>query len=137
MDSREKKSLTEKATKLMGRVNNTEFVAQVGTILTKNNGQLSVYLTQKRLTASLESTEDKINDLSSNVAEYPPEYAVNEQKYPVLVRISLGDKKTKISTVVEPENLDSFWTEYSQALKNGFIGLRRKEKKKAKRSKKL
>lgn len=120
----------------MGRLNNTEFISQVNTILTSNNGKSSLYLTQKRLTVPLETSPNApITDLSSNVVEHSSAYATNDQKYPVLIRVTLGEKKSKISTVVEPENLDTFWTEYTQVLKTGFVGLKRKEKKKAKKSK--
>lgn len=120
----------------MGRLNNTEFLAKVTDVLTSNEGKSSVYFTQKRLSLTLEpATPNNINDLSSNVVDHPKEFPTNTTSYPVLIRFTLGDKKSKVSTVIEPEDLDKFWSEYAQILKTGFVGLKKKEKKKAKKSK--
>lgn len=122
----------------MGRLNNKEFLARITNELTSNEGKSSVYFTQKRLSLTLEpATPNNINDLSSNVVEHPKEFPSNSETYPVLIRFTLGEKKLKISTVIEPENLDRFWSEYAQILKTGFVGLKKKEKKKAKKSKVL
>lgn len=120
----------------MGRINNAEFLSQVSAALLSNEGKSSVYLTQKRLTASLESPpQSELADLSSNVVDHPEKYPTNTEKYPVLMRFTTGEKKSKISTVVQAGDLDSFWTEYTQALKTGFVGLKKKDKKKLKKSK--
>ncbi|PVH14467.1 uncharacterized protein CXQ87_002608 [Candidozyma duobushaemuli] len=120
----------------MGRLNNAEFISKVEAILASNEGKSSVYFTQKRLSTPLEKESiDSVKDLSSNVVEHPTAYPTNTQSYPVLIRATLGKKDSKISTVVEPANLDAFWSEYAQVLKTGFVGLKKKEKKKAKKSK--
>lgn len=120
----------------MGRLNNTEFISKVSELLASNEGQSSVYFTQKRLSVPLEKEPiENVKDLSTNVVEHPAAYTKNTQTYPVLIRATLGKKESKISTVVEATNLDTFWLEYAQVLKTGFIGLKRKEKKKAKKSK--
>lgn len=120
----------------MGRLNNAEFISKVESLLASNEGKSSVYFTQKRLATPLEKeTIDLVKDLSSNVVEHTPAYPTNTQNYPVLIRATLGKKESKISTVVEPANLDTFWLEYAQALKAGFVGLKKKEKKKTKKSK--
>lgn len=120
----------------MGRLNNSDFLSKVNDELSANEGKSSVYFTQKRLSLTLEpATSDNINDLSSNVVNHPSTFVSNTQTYPVLIRFTRGDKKSKISTVVEPANLDKFWNEYAQILKNGFVGLKKKEKKKSKKLK--
>lgn len=124
----------------MGRLDNGEFIKQFESVLSKNNGKSSVYLTQKRLTPALDiEPTEPLGDLPTNVVEIDSVPA-NTQSYPVLVRISLNGKeksdkkdKIKLSTVVEPAHLEEFWTDYAQAVKNGFIGLKKKEKKKAKK----
>lgn len=114
----------------MGRLNNSDFLQKVNDELSSNAGKSSVYLTQKRLSLTLEPpTAENINDLSSNVVQHPNDFPTNTQTYPVLIRFTSGDKKSKLSTVVEPADLDKFWTEYAQILKNGFVGLKKKEKK--------
>lgn len=119
----------------MGRLNNTEFIARVGDLLTLNDGKSSVYFTQKRLSVPLDKAPlDQVNDLSSNTVEHPSNFKTNTDTYPVLLRVTQGPKESKISTVVEPENLDLFWLEYTQVLKTGMVGLKKREKK-AKKSK--
>ncbi|EGV65234.1 hypothetical protein PSN45_002627 [Yamadazyma tenuis] len=128
----------------MGRLNNGEFLTQVGDILTQNDGKSSIYLTQKRLSPALDLDEpdvnegvESINDLSSNVVEH--KFKSNTQEYPILIRIALGSngskQKVKLSTVVEINNLDQFWSDYSSVIKAGFVGLKKKEKKKSKKNK--
>lgn len=115
----------------MPRLSNKEFLSQLQTGLTENAGSSSVYLTQKRLVASLESApKDQLTDLSSNVIQHPDTYPQNTRTYSILIRCTRGTKDSKISTVVEPENLDSFWNDYTTVLKSGFGGLRKKDKKK-------
>lgn len=134
----------------MVKLNNAEFLERLSVILLQNDGKSSVYFTQKRLSPSL-NTEDAnqdIHDLSSNV--FPStSFQSNNQSYGILIRATINsgkkasekvpDKgalaKTKISTVVETSNLDKFWKEYTQQLKNGFVGLKKKERKKKKTSK--
>lgn len=131
----------------MGRLNNFEFLSKLSDILTSNNGESSVYLTQKRLTSTLPIDEPKssISDLSSNVIKADG-FDENTTTYPILIRISMnGEKtkpgkskgKTKLSTVVETNSLDQFWTEYVQVIKNGFVGLKKKDKKKNKKTGKV
>lgn len=134
----------------MGRLNNTEFLTQLTSILEKNNGASSIYVTQKRLSPALDleeespSTEGKFTDLSTNVSDITSA-TENTTKYPILVRISTNGAgsstksksklKQKISTIVENELLDQFWSDYINVIKNGFTGLKKKEKKKSKKSK--
>ncbi|ODV78152.1 signal recognition particle, SRP9/SRP14 subunit [Suhomyces tanzawaensis NRRL Y-17324] len=126
----------------MTRLDNSEFLKQVAQILSTNDGKSSVYLTQKRLSASLPLEDTTgINDLSSNVIANDS-HPQNTEQYPVLIRIAMNGKdrkdkkdKTKLSTVVDNDRLDKFWTDYVQVIKNGFVGLKKKEKKKAKKGK--
>lgn len=59
--------------------------------------------------------------------------------YPILIRVTNGaskkDKKIKYSTVVENKDLEDFWKEYANVLKNGITGLKKKDKKKNKKKK--
>lgn len=126
----------------MGRLDNTEFLKQVGDLLSTNSGKSSVYLTQKRLSPTLPlELSTGITDLPTNVIENET-YPQNTATYPILIRISMNGKekkdkkdKVKLSTVVENDQLEHFWSDYVQVLKNGFVGLKKKEKKKAKTKK--
>lgn len=72
----------------------------------------SLYFTQKRLSP----------------AAVEPQEASKE--YPLLVRVAYttGGKKTKLTTEVDPANLDEFWKQYTEVMKLG-MGLKKKEKK--------
>ena len=59
--------------------------------------------------------------------------------YSILIRVTDSNKeksaRVKLSTVVEPENLDAFWNKYTNVLKAGFVGLKKKSKSKKKTKK--
>lgn len=127
----------------MGRLNNAEFLTQMSGMLTNNGGESSVYFTQKRLTPAMNTEEDentnKMNDLPSNVIQ-TEKFPENKKEYPVLIRVAMNTNrrvklKTKISTVVEIDQIDQFWIEYAQVMKSGFVGLKKKDKKKSKKGK--
>ncbi|CCE80057.1 Piso0_003154 [Millerozyma farinosa CBS 7064] len=128
----------------MGRLNNKEFLNEVKSLLETNNGESSVYFTQKRLKPALALNETEgIDDLASNVVDSKIG-SKNEQQYGILIRVaasssdkSAGSKKTKLSTVVETNQLDEFWNDYAQVLKAGLTGLKKKEKKKSKKTGKV
>ncbi|WLF80484.1 hypothetical protein PVL30_004266 [Lodderomyces elongisporus] len=135
----------------MTRLDNSQFLKQLNDLVVKNQGKSSIYLTQKRLstpdfttttTASKSSnTHDyKVpNDLPTNVIESNSREEIphNDETYPILIRIAMNSadnkklkkEKVKLSTVVEIAQLNQFWTEYIQVIKNGFVGLKKKEKK--------
>ncbi|CAH2353824.1 signal recognition particle subunit Srp14p [[Candida] railenensis] len=135
----------------MGRLSNTAFLAQLSDILEANSGNSSIYLTQKRLSPALDldppTSPSAFNDLPSNVIPQASGDNINTTKYPILVRISTGGagasrskkhsskQRSKLSTVVEHDTLDSFWSDYINVIKNGFVGLKKKEKKKSKKGK--
>ncbi|KAL6451574.1 SRP14 Signal recognition particle 14 kDa protein [Candida maltosa Xu316] len=119
----------------MTRLDNSNFLKELTKLVQQNNGKSSIYLTQKRLTA-----EPQSNDFPTNVIEND-QLPTNETTYPVLVRVSMNSSdnkkekqnKVKISTVIENNQLEQFWVDYIQILKNGFIGLKKKDKKKNKK----
>lgn len=61
----------------------------------------------------------------------------SNKTYPILIRITDGNKdkskKKKYSTTVDSENLIKFWKDYSQVIKLGATGLKKKEKSKKKK----
>lgn len=130
----------------MGRLNNSEFLKQLSELFNEENGGSSVLLTQKRLSIPLDLEEnssktnsEKINDLPSNVIKHSDEFPENTQSYPILIRVASKPKslkhKTKLSTVVEAENVEQFWLDYSQTVKKGVRDLKKKDKKKKKKNK--
>ncbi|CAN3353107.1 signal recognition particle subunit Srp14p [Diutina catenulata] len=126
----------------MTRLDNSEFLSQVGSLLADNNGKSSVYLTQKRLVAEVEPSTHPLGDLASNVVKDEPSAPENTTTYPVLVRVTMngtkrGDKsgKKKLSTVVEAPQMEEFWATYIGVLRDGMVGLKQTQKKKKKENK--
>lgn len=72
----------------------------------------------------------------------PEEVVENENSgpYSLLFRATDGktdkSKRIKISTVVDPQSLEEFWGLYTDCIKSGMSGLKKKDKKKQKKDKK-
>lgn len=111
---------------------------------TRTKGHGSVYLTQKRLIFDTSSAKPTL----IKVADDPLWDTHPEQPLPVLIRAcnNKSDKrpgtdrqdtqKIKLSTVVQPDDLDTFYARYAEACKAGMSGLKKRDKKKAKKVKK-
>lgn len=129
-----------------GHLSNDEFFAKLADLFEFNRkkGHGSVYLVQKRLshdTAAAPPTPTK-------VADDPLWDTHPETPLPVLIRASnnKSDKrpgtdrkdteKIKLSTVVQPDNLDTFFARYADACRAGMSGLKKRDKKKGKKDKK-
>ncbi|PRT54723.1 Signal recognition particle protein [Wickerhamiella sorbophila] len=100
------------------RLDNERFLSTLAVLLKTSSEQGSVYLEQKRL---IKTGPDTVIDAT-------------DAPYPLLFRATDGAKtkakRVKISTIVSPKDLDQFWQNYTDALKSGMAGLRRKDKKK-------
>ncbi|KAJ4320568.1 hypothetical protein N0V94_003326 [Neodidymelliopsis sp. IMI 364377] len=132
----------------MGRdhLSNDEFFTQLGNLFEHNRkkGHGSVYLTQKRLT--FDSTSTPVTP--TKVADDPLWDTHPEQPFPVLVRASnnRSDKKAEtdrqdvakivLSTVVQPDDIDTFYIRYAEACKAGMSSLKKRDRKKGKKDKK-
>lgn len=119
-----------------------QFFKQVTNLLAKKEGKSSLYITQKRLSYDIENSitdPEPYSDLGKDVKPILHENTPDLKKYCILIRVTDGNKdkllKTKLSTIVEPEKLDQFWTEYTNVLKTGFVGLKKKTKSKKKAKK--
>ncbi|KAF2273921.1 signal recognition particle, SRP9/SRP14 subunit [Westerdykella ornata] len=125
---------------------NDEFFKQLANLfeLNRTKGHGSVYLTQKRFTyrnVQLPSADKMIEDPLWDT--YHP-----EQPVPVLIRASNNDsskragterksvEKIKISTVVQPDQIEEFYARYAEACKAGMSGLKKRDRKKGKKDKK-
>ncbi|UNI17343.1 hypothetical protein JDV02_003692 [Purpureocillium takamizusanense] len=102
----------------------------------KGSDHGAVYLTQKRLSHG--------QDVPPPTRDRPfPDLSLS-QPTPVIVRASNGKSgkaksgKVKLSTIVEPHELDGFYTRYAEVCKAGMTALkpRDRSKKKAKARKK-
>lgn len=110
----------------------------------RKKGHGSVYLTQKRLAYETFPTPppEKVRDDPLWDTYHP------EQPVPVLVRAQNNKStkrkdtdrenvdKIKLSTVVQPDQIDAFYTRYAEACKTGMSGLKKRDRKKGKKDKK-
>lgn len=123
-----------------------QFFTQLGNLFEHNRkkGHGSVYLTQKRLTFDSTSTPAG----PTKVADDPLWDTHPENPLPVLIRASnnKSDKKAGtdrqdvakivLSTVVKPDDIDTFYIRYSEACKAGMSSLKKRDRKKGKDKKK-
>ncbi|KAL2868632.1 signal recognition particle 14 kDa protein [Aspergillus lucknowensis] len=119
-------------------LNHEEFFTSLTTLLTSTSQKArgSVYLTQKPL-LSTESTN------AEQQTSIPP---------PILIRATDGntnapnpkasssqgkekkkkESKVKLSTVVQPDELETFYTRYAEVCKAGMTGLKKRDRKQKK-----
>jgi signal recognition particle subunit SRP14 len=123
-----------------------QFFSQLANLFEYNRkkGHGSVYLVQKRLSYDTAAAPPS----STKVADDPLWDTHPENPVPVLIRASnnKSDKragtdrkdidKTKLSTVVQPDDLDAFYARYAEACRAGMSGLKKRDKKKGKKDKK-
>ncbi|KAK9236864.1 signal recognition particle, SRP9/SRP14 subunit [Lipomyces kononenkoae] len=118
-----------------GRLSNDEFLSRVGELFKTQHESGTVFLQQKRLT-EFDPVENKHNPRPHDLTDI----SGSDKTYPLLFRASNGasdkSKKIKYSTVVEADKLESFWKKYSDLVKGGVSGLKKKDKKKTKGKKK-
>jgi len=123
-------------------MSNDEFFAGLTKLIsdTQAKGHGSVYLTQKRLTydgstpAPGKSAGDGLQDLNP------------ENPLPVLVRATDGKsqgkdrtknrQKVKLSTVVQPDDIEAFFARYAEVCKAGMQSLKKRDRSKRKKTKK-
>ncbi|KAM4057987.1 signal recognition particle 14kD protein [Hirsutella rhossiliensis] len=115
-----------------------EFFDKLGELFHSRKGSDhgAIYLTQKRLTYN--------QDCPLPTADNPMPDLVSENPMPLIVRASNGKSKRqradklKLSTIVQPHDLDKFYTRYAEICKAGMTALkpRDRSKKKAKAKKK-
>ncbi|KAM5352126.1 hypothetical protein ACJ41O_004849 [Fusarium nematophilum] len=115
-----------------------QFFAKLGELFNHRKGSDhgAIYLTQKRVTYG--------QDLASPSEEEPSPDIHPSKPLPVIIRATNGQSKkdrsskVKLSTVVNPEDLETFYVRYADVCKTGMTALkpRDRSKKKAKAKKK-
>ncbi|CCU74988.1 signal recognition particle 14kD protein [Blumeria hordei DH14] len=115
-----------------GHLSHEDFFAQLSLLFEsprqKNHG--SVYLTQKPMTYNTTSPAQSKDSLAQDNHPTTP--------LPIIVRASNGkskekkDKKIKLSTIVEADSLEAFFTKYAEVCKGGMSGMKKRDRSKAK-----
>ncbi|KXX78539.1 Signal recognition particle subunit srp14 [Madurella mycetomatis] len=120
----------------MGHLTHDEFFSKLADLFTTNKAKAhgAVYLTQKRLTFPQDADAP-----AAPLADLAPAHPL-----PVLVRATNGKSKerraskVKLSTVVQPDELEAFYARYADVCKAGMAALKPRDrtKRKAKARKK-
>ncbi|KAF2766533.1 signal recognition particle, SRP9/SRP14 subunit [Teratosphaeria nubilosa] len=120
-----------------------DFFTQLASLIhaTQQKGHGAVYLTQKRLTFDTSASspsptkvqDDPLWDL------HPP------NPLPIIVRATDGKsqlkdrqknkEKVKLSTIVQPDDIESFYTRYAEVCKAGMQSLKKRDRSKRKKDK--
>ncbi|GAA5863755.1 hypothetical protein JCM3774_001147 [Rhodotorula dairenensis] len=120
-------------------LSNSEFLERLTALFAQRKHAGTVFLTQKRLTydaeASTSAASDvEMSDVASSSRTRDPASPPDDREWPLLMRATDGrgkkDTKVKISTTVQPADLEPFLASYSTLLRSSFAGgLRPKRKK--------
>ena len=121
----------------------TRLTALLTSTHTKSHG--SIHLTQKRL--SYDSSSSSSADSATGKHQDDPLWDLHPPNpLPLIIRATDGKsqskdrmknkEKVKLSTIVQPEDLDAFYARYAEVLKAGMTGLKRRDRSKRRKGKK-
>ncbi|KLJ07215.1 hypothetical protein EMPG_17297 [Blastomyces silverae] len=105
-------------------LSNDEFFTALKTLLTtqSTNARGSIFLTQKRLPPTSSSQLETTPSTSASPALAPA---------PVLVRATNGrhkEAKSKVSTIVQPDDIEGFFLKYAEVCKMGMVGMKKRDR---------
>ncbi|KAF4549037.1 putative signal recognition particle 14kD protein [Elsinoe fawcettii] len=128
-----------------GHASHEEFFTKLSELLASRaqEGHGSIWLTQKRLSHDTLEQPDPVK-----VADDPLWDTHPPNPLPILIRATDGkstvDKegkkknkdKVKLSTVVQPDDLEAFYARYAETCKAGMTALKKRDRSKRKKTKK-
>jgi len=105
---------------------------------TRHKEHGSVFLTQKRLShgSGLSSPSSPTNKPEDPFSDLHPAYPL-----PILIRATDGKskehrkEKVKLSTVVQPDDLESFYVRYAEVCKSGMQAMKKRDRSGRKKAK--
>ncbi|KAL8286519.1 hypothetical protein RQP46_004536 [Phenoliferia psychrophenolica] len=108
----------------MPLLSNADFLTQLQALFSAKQAKGAVFLTQKRLSYESPADDAVMQEASGS----------DEREWPCLLRATGGsqDKKTKLSTIVQPADYAAFTASYGTVLKGAMTSLRKKRKQKRK-----
>ncbi|KAE8449943.1 hypothetical protein EG329_007082 [Mollisiaceae sp. DMI_Dod_QoI] len=119
-----------------GHLSNDDFFLRLSELFDerrqKDHG--SIYLTQKRMAYG----EDTDVDSPESTVAQPFSDLSPAKPLPILIRATNGKskenraKKVKLSTIVEVDSLENFYSKYAEVCKLGMSGLKKRDRSKAK-----
>ncbi|SMQ51756.1 unnamed protein product [Zymoseptoria tritici ST99CH_3D7] len=128
---------------MAGHLSSDEFFTRLTTLLEKTQqaGHGSIYLTQKRLTFDTASAP---SPPTGKVADDPLWDTHPPNPLPIIVRATDGNSqskdrkkkdKVKLSTIVQPDDLETFFARYAEVCKTGMQSLKKRDRSKRKKDK--
>ncbi|OJD14858.1 hypothetical protein AJ78_04834 [Emergomyces pasteurianus Ep9510] len=110
-------------------LSNDEFFAALKSLLTTQSTKArgSIFLTQKRLPTTTTSPSSPSEDTTST----PTSRTLSPAPAPVLVRATNGKHKTaksKVSTIVQPDDIEGFFVRYAEICKTGMVGMKKRDR---------
>ncbi|EEH16958.2 hypothetical protein PABG_07045 [Paracoccidioides brasiliensis Pb03] len=118
-------------------VSNDEFFETLQSLLSKQSAQArgSIFLTQKRMpSASTNST----NSTSPSPSAADPSAPATLSLSPILIRATNGkhkSSKAKVSTVVQPGDIEGFFGRYAEVCRAGMVGMKKRDRSARKKGK--
>lgn len=115
---------------------NDKFLTKMAKAFEDSKTSKTVYLTMKRhsyTTKKIKAAEEASEKASGDAVMDADD---KDKEYPTLVRLTSGTK-TKLSTLVQPQDLDRFMVQYTNIIKINMDNLKKKERKKAAKAKKV
>jgi len=106
--------------KSTGLADKDTFLSRLGSLFEATKGTHAIWITHKRLTY-----EGEDSAMTS-----PPEEA-DEKEYPCIIKVTDG-KDFKLSTIINPDELEAFHASYGAILKSSMTTLKKRDKKKEK-----
>jgi signal recognition particle subunit SRP14 len=115
----------------------TQLTSLLKTQHTSKHG--SIYLTQKRLTYDFSTPSNSAKKVPDD-----PLWDLNPpEPLPILVRATNGKskkhrkagEKTKLSTIVQPDDIDGFFLRYADVCKKGMESMKKRDRSKKKKKK--
>ncbi|KAK5137964.1 hypothetical protein LTR08_005761 [Meristemomyces frigidus] len=127
---------------MAAHLSSDDFFTRLGSLLekTQQKGHGAVYLTQKRLTFDNDAASPEM------VADDPLWDLHPPNPLPLIMRATDGKsqsrdrtkntEKIKISTIVQPDDVETFYTRYADVCKAGMQSLKKRDRSKRKKDKK-
>ncbi|KAF9583990.1 RNA-binding signal recognition particle subunit srp14, partial [Lunasporangiospora selenospora] len=111
------------------------FLTRMAKAFEEAKGSRTVYLTMKRFHYSTKKMRTEQEKAEEATGDIPMDVDDKDKEYATLVRLNSGTK-TRVSTQVQPQDLDRFMVQYTNIIKINMDALKKKDRKKNAKPKK-
>ncbi|KAI7818531.1 signal recognition particle, SRP9/SRP14 subunit [Gamsiella multidivaricata] len=114
-------------------LDNDKFLTKMAKAFEDSKTARTVYLTMKRHSYSTKKIREAEEASEKATGDTVMKADAQDKEYSTLIRLTSGTK-TKLSTLVQPQDLDRFMVQYTNIIKINMDALKKKERKKAAKS---